>query len=305
MDRLTSLEAFVAVVDLGSFTKAATRLRLSPSMVTAHVSRLEERLGVKLLNRTTRRLDLTQQGRSFLDSARQILDSVAAAESAVRRGDNRPVGRVRIDAPALMGALYVAPALAQLKASFPDIVLDLTLGDRGTVFRTDGFDILIRVGEAAPSDHVTMRGGDTRFILVAAPDYLTRRGRPATPQDVLAHDCILYASLDAPGGNPWRFRAGDEMIRLHPPASLTCNDGGAIAEAAIEGIGLAQTLEMLVRRPLADGRLVQVLEHWAQASIPVVLTCAADRYRLPAVNAVMRFLAEEVPWGLAAPHRAG
>ena len=301
MDRLTSLEAFVAVVDLGSFTKAATRLRLSPSMVTAHVSRLEERLGVKLLNRTTRRLDLTEQGRSFLDSARQILDTMAAAEAAVRRGDNRPVGRVRIDAPAQLGALYVAPALARLKSSYPDIVLDLTLGDRGTVFRTDGFDILIRVGEAAPSDHVTMRVGETRFILVASPDYLARRGAPSKPQDLLAHDCILYASLDAPGGNPWRFRVGAETIRLHPPASLTCNDGGAIAEAAIEGVGVAQILEMLVRPPLADGRLTQVLEDWTLASTPVVLTCTADRFRLPAVNAVMRFLAEEVPWGLSPP----
>ena len=298
MDRFTELEVFVAIVDLGAFTKAAKRLRLSPAMVTTHLNRLEERLDVRLLNRTTRRLDLTEQGRIFLEEARRILDDLSAAENGVRRGDRRPAGRVRIDAPASLGTLYLVPALSALKAAYPEIVIELTLGDRGTIFRADGFDILVRVGESPPSDYRTQNLGDTRFVLVAAPSYLARRGVPKVPQDVLGHDCILYASVEAPGGDPWRFRDGGELIRIRPPVAYTFNDGRAIAEAAIAGNGLAQTLEMLVRAPIADGRLISVLDECTTAATPVVVTSAPDRYRLPAVRAVTDFLAERIDWGL-------
>lgn len=299
MDRFTALEVFVAIVDLGSFTKAAKRLRLSTAMVTTHLNRLEERLDVRLVNRTTRRLDLTEQGRVFLEDARQILDALRAAETSVRSGERRPAGRVRIDAPASLGTLYLVPALAALKAAYPDIVVELTLGDRGTIFRADGFDILVRVGEAPTADHVTHTLGQTRFVLVAAPDYIARRGTPCEPQDVLHHDCILYASADSPGGDPWRFQKSAELVRVRPPASFTFNDGRAISDAAIAGNGLAQTLDILVRAPVADGRLTRLMDDWTRAAIPVVVTCSPDRYRLPAVKAVVDFIVREIDWGLA------
>ena len=299
MDRFRELEVFVAIVDLGSFAKAAKRLRLSPAMVTTHLNRLEERLDVRLLNRTTRRLDLTEQGRLFIEDARRLLDDLSAAENGLRRGERRPAGRVRIDAPASLGTLHLVPALSQFKAAFPEIVIELTLGDRGTIYRADGFDILLRVGAAPPTDYLTRSLGETRFILVAAPAYLARRGTPRAPQDLLHHDCILYASVESPGGDPWRFRESGEMLRIRPPAAYTFNDGRAISEAAIAGNGIAQTLEMLVRAPVAEGRLVSLLENWTTATAPVVVASAPDRYRLPAVRAVMDFMAERIDWGLA------
>lgn len=300
MDRLTSLEVLVAIADLGSLRRAATRLRMSPAMVTTHLGRLEERLGVRLIARTTRRLDLTEQGREFLRDARQILDLLSAAERGVARQDRRPAGRVRIDAPASLGTLYLVPALRALRCAYPDIVIDLTLGDRGTIFRADGFDILVRVGEAPPSGSVTIELGRTRFILVAAPDYLARRGTPDRPEALLDHDCILYSSVDAPGGDPWRLQRGEAVQRISAPATLTFNDGRAITSAAVAGNGIAQNLEMLVLPELADGRLVRVLPEYCEARTPVVLACAPDRHELPAVRAVLDHLAHETDWGFSA-----
>jgi DNA-binding transcriptional LysR family regulator len=301
MDRFASLEVFVAIVDTGSFARAAARLRMSPAMATTHLARLEERLGVRLLNRTTRRIDLTEQGRTFLEEARGILETLAAAESALRRGDRRPSGRVRIDAPASVGMRFIVPAMAALRAAYPDIVVDLSLGDRGTIFRTDGFDILLRVGDAPPSDRISIPLGQTRYLLVASPVYLAKRGRPSVPDDLLDHDCILYSSVEAPGGDRWRFSQDGVLQWLRVPAALTFNDGAAIAEAAIAAAGLAQTLDMLVADPLADGRLVSILDRWTAATSPVVLTCARDRYEATAVKAVMAFLADEIEWPCAVP----
>lgn len=298
MDRFKALEVFVAIADLGSFRRAATRLRLSPAMVTTHLNRLEAQLGVRLIARTTRRIDLTEEGRGFLRDARQILDLLGAAERGVKHADSRPAGRVRIDAPASLGTLYLVPALGALRAAYPDIVIDLTLGDRGTVFRADGFDILVRVGQPPASELVGIVLGTTRFILVAAPDYLARRGMPDRPDALLDHDCILYSSVDSPGGNPWRFEQAGEARQVSAPATLTFNDGRAITAAAVAGNGIAQNLEMLVLDELADGRLVRVLTADCEARAPVTLACPQDRHELPAVRAVFDFLASDVTWGL-------
>jgi DNA-binding transcriptional LysR family regulator len=298
MDRLKALEVFVAIAELGSFRRAALQLRLSPAMVTTHLNRLEEQLGVRLIARTTRRLDLTDRGHSFLKDARAILQMVTAAEKRVGSGDGRPTGHVRLDAPASLGTLYLVPALKRLREAYPDIVIDLTLGDRGTQFRADGFDILLRVGELPRADSVASPLGETRFVLVAAPAYLERRGAPGSLPELLDHDCILYSTVEVPGGSPWRFERDGEPHRISPNAVLTFNDGRAITDAAIAGNGLAQNLEMLVQEPLADGRLVRVLESWCNATAPVVLLCPTDRHELPAVRAVMDFLAEQVAWGL-------
>jgi DNA-binding transcriptional LysR family regulator len=300
MDRLKAIEAFVAVADLGSFRRAAARLRLSPAMATTHINRLEEELGVRLIARTTRRLDLTERGVAFLHDARHILDLVRAAETSVRSGAARPAGRVRIDAPASLGTLYLLPALTGLRAAYPEIVIDLTLGDRGTVYRADGFDLLVRVGEAPLSERVSLLLGETRFALVAAEDYLARRGCPETPEAVLDHDCILYSSVEAPGGGAWRFLKDGASRIVRPTATFTFNDGRAISDAAIAGLGIAQTLEMLVHAPLADRRLVPVLDDWCGATAPVVLTCTRDRHELPAVRAVMEHLAYAIDWRLGA-----
>jgi LysR family transcriptional regulator, regulator for bpeEF and oprC len=296
MDRLTAMEAFVAVAEMGSFTGAAARMRMSAAMMTLHVARLEERLGVRLFNRTTRRVDLTEDGRQLLEHARAALHAYAAAEKALKPGSGVS-GRVRIDAPASIGHAFIVPALARFHELHPDIVIDLSLGDRGTVFRADGFDILLRVGEVPLSDWTTIALGQTRMIFLAAPAYLKRKGAPSVPEDLNDHGCVLYASVEAPGGNPWSFVREGRKSRIRPPATFTFNDGAAIMAAARAGLGIAQNLEMLARDDLQSGALVPVLQDWTP-SLSVVLTSAKDRYALPYVRAAADFLADEIDWRL-------
>ncbi|MBO9376224.1 LysR family transcriptional regulator [Sphingomonas histidinilytica] len=297
MDRLTAMEAFVAVAELGSFSRAAARMRMSAAMMTLHVARLEEHLGVRLFNRTTRRVDLTEDGRALLDHARAALHAYVQAENALKPGSGL-TGRVSIDAPASIGHGFVVPALEHFHRLHPDIVVDLSLGDRGTVFRADGFDILLRVGEAPLAGWIAVPLGATRLTCLAAPDYLDRHGTPETPEDLNEHRCILYASVEGPGGNPWSFVRNGRRVRIRPPAAFTFNDGAAIMAMTAAGLGIAQNLEMLAHDALQSGTLRRVLEDWTTPTLPVVLMSAKDRYALPYVRAAMDFLAERIDWRL-------
>ncbi|HZU62442.1 MAG TPA: LysR family transcriptional regulator [Novosphingobium sp.] len=297
MDRLSALEAFVAVAETGSFTRAAAQRRLSTPMMTLHVARLEEHLGARLFNRTTRRVDLTEEGLRLLPHAREVIAAYGAAEGALLPGRGL-VGRVRIDAPASIGHRRIVPLLAELQAAYPAIAIDLSLGDRGTVFRIDGFDIILRVGEAPLSGWITKPLGETRQLCIAAPAYLARHGTPARPEDVHAHRCLLYASVEAPGGSPWLFARNGRPIRLRPPPAHTFNDGAAILAAARAGLGIAQHLETIARDDLLAGALVPVLLDHVAPAITVSLMSARERHGLPHVRAIMDYLIERVDWQL-------
>ncbi|MEA1652860.1 LysR substrate-binding domain-containing protein [Nitrospirillum sp. BR 11164] len=302
MTQIIELMVFTTIVDVGSMSRAATRLRLSPAMVTMHLARLEASLDAKLLNRSTRRLELTDQGRVFLSHARAILDAVAIAEVAVREADGRPTGRVRIDAPASLGRRLVLPLVPDCREAYPGIVIDLSLGDRGTLHRPDGFDIMLRVGTVPDTTRKTVKLGIGRLLLVAAPDYLTRRGVPRTPDDLNTHDCILYSSVESPGGNRWRFIREGASTWLRPKPILTLNDGGAMTEAAIAGAGIAQILDILVAEPVAKGTLVALMPDWTSAGVPVTLSLGRDGEVPAAVKAVFDFLATRLKWdALAMP----
>lgn len=297
MDRLTSMEVFVAVAETGSFTRAAARMRISVPMTTLHISRLEERLGVRLFNRTTRRVDLTQEGSRLIEPARELIAGYAAAERSVRPGGG-PQGRVRVDAPASIGHACILPRLAEFHAAFPDIVIDLTLGDRGTVFRVDGFDIVMRVGEPPLSGWVTHHLGETRQLCLASPAYLAQQGTPQTPDELTGHRCLLYASVEAPGGSPWLFQHEGKPLRVRPAPAFTFNDGAALLSAARDGLGIAQQLEMVAHDDTRSGRLVPLLLPWA-APVSATLMGAKERLALPHVGAVMEFLCARVDWQLS------
>ena len=296
MDRLTGYEVLAAVVDGGGFARAARALGMSVSMTSTHVSRLEQRVGTRLLTRSTRRLELTAAGQRFLAEARSILEAVAAAESSAGVGKRRPACRVRIDAPTSLGLRYILPSLAAFRAEFPSISLDLSLGDRGTQFRLDSFDVVLRVGDIDQGDVATTHLTETHFVQVAAPDYLRARGTPKTPEDLHGHDCILYASTGSPGGNHWRFERAGKTRWLRPRAVMTFNHGDAIRAAAVAGIGVAQTLDMLIKPDLESGGLIRILKDWNRTPVPVSALAARDRAASPAVAATLGFLANRVNW---------
>ena len=295
MDRLTGFEVFVAIVDSGSFSRAAERLALSPTMVSTHLARLEDRLGTRLINRTTSRFGLTPHWHMLLEQARAILEAVEQAESLVQMRDMGPSGHVALDVPGAIGLRFVVPALPQLRALHPRIALDLSVGDRSMMFRPEGFDMLIRIGVPAEGKGEVINLGRTRFVQVASPDYLARRGEPVTPDDLHDHDCVLYATVDRPVGQ-WRFVRGKERRSLRPASVATFNHGDAIAAAAVAGVGIGQTLEMLVAPELASGRLKPVLTEWNRESVDVQLFIPQDRVKRQAVRAVAQFLRDQVDW---------
>ena len=298
MDRLTGLEVFVAIVDAGSFARAAERLALSPTMVSTHLARLEDRLGTRLIHRTTRRFALTPQGHLFLEEARAVLEALDHAEEMARGSDAGPAGRIALDAPGAIGLRFVVPALPRLRVLHPRIMLDLSVIDRSMLFRPEGFDMLVRVGVPAEGKGEVVSLGATRFVQVASPDYLARRGRPQTPDDLHDHDCVLFATIDRPVGQ-WRFVRDGERRSMRPASVATFNHGDAIAAAAVAGVGIGQTLEMLVGPELASGRLERVLTDWNREPVDIQLFLPQDRAKRPAVRAVADFLRDRVDWGTA------
>lgn len=295
MDRLKAMEVFIQIVDRGSMSRAAAALGISTTTVSAYLSHLEGHLGRRLLDRSTRRIDLTQEGRRFLDDARHIVEAVALAEDGAASQSARPRGRVRIDVPALIGHRYILPALPDFLAEFPEIAIEMSFGDRASVFRPDGFDILVRVGEVDTAGVDVLRLQRTRYVYVACPDYLARRGTPSTPKDLEAHDCIVYSTVDQPGGRWWTFEHGGITDRVRPPSRLSLNDGTAILNGAVAGLGVAKMLEMLVMREIADGSLVEVLADCKDQPVVLSAMIAQDRGRLPAVTAAMAFL-QAIDW---------
>lgn len=295
MDRLASLEVLVAIVDCGGFGRAAERLGMSPTMVSTHLARLEDRLGAQLIHRSTRRFALTPQGHLFVDEARAILEAIRHAEHAVRRGGAGPSGRVSIDAPGAIGLRFVVPAAPLFRALHPRVALDLSVGDRSTVFRPEGFDLLIRVGTPPEGKGEVITLGRTHYAQVASPDYLARRGTPATPDDLHDHDTVMYVSTARPVGQ-WRFWRAEEKRTIRPISAATFNHGDAITQAAVAGMGIAQTLEMLVAPELAAGKLVPVLTEWNKEPIDIQLFIPHDRTRRAAVRAAADFLREKVDW---------
>jgi DNA-binding transcriptional LysR family regulator len=264
-------------------------------MVSTHLARLEARLGTRLIHRTTRRFALTPQGNVLLEEARLILDAMGHAENLVRRSEAGPSGRVAVDAPGAIGLRFVVPALLGLRAAHPRIMLDLSVGDRSMLFRPEAFDLLIRVGVPSEGKGEIIRLGQTRFLQVAAPAYLERRGFPATPDALHDHDCILYATAERPVGQ-WRFRRGKEQRSVRPDSVATFNHGDAITAAAVAGLGVAQTLELLVAPELASGKLVQVLGEWNHERVDVQLFIPQDRSKRPAVRTVAEYLQTKVDW---------
>jgi len=297
MDRLTSLEVFVEVVERGSFSRAAEFLGISATMASTHVTRLEQRVGKRLLERTTRRMDLTREGRAYFEEVRRLLAGIRAAEEAVR-GTTTPRGRVTIAAPSSLGRQYVLPQIKPFRDRFPEVSLDVSLGDRWAVVRPDDVDVMLRVGEPGSADSATYVLGHTRLIAVASPDYLARRGTPETPANLVQHDCIAYGAPERPGGHRWRFIEDGRPQWRSAPAVLSLNDGRAITAAACAGVGVALNLEMLMTEELADRRLVTLFPELESEPLPVCLTSPVKRGASPAVQATIDFL-RALDWNLS------
>jgi DNA-binding transcriptional LysR family regulator len=262
MDRLKQLESFAAAATKGSLTAAAHAEGVAPAVIGRRIDALEERLGVKLLVRTTRRITLTHEGSAFLEDCQRLLADLANAEASVSAGGVKASGHLRVTAPGGFGRRHVAPLVPRFIAQHPDVSVSLNLSDRVVDIVNESFDCAIRVGDLPDSSLISVRLADNRRLCVATPAYLQRAGVPQTPADLSRHECLTLSS-DASQTRGWAFQVDGEVLHLRPSGRLDCSDGQVLHDWCAQGLGIAWRSTWEVENEIADGRLVAVLEAFA------------------------------------------
>lgn len=261
MDRFKQLETFVAVATLGSLSAAARAEGVAPAMIGRRIDALEARLGVRLLVRSTRRLSLTSEGQALLEDAQRILRELEDSESRVAHGSGRPSGHLRVTAPAGFGRRHVAPLLPAFIADYPEVTVTLDLSDRVVDLIEERYDCAVRIGELTDSRLVGMRLADNRRVVVAAPSYIARRGKPAKPADLAAHDCLVLGPQGSQSRG-WLFRENGRTFAQRVGGTLECSDGSVLHEWALAGCGLSWRSMWEVHDDIKAGRLVTVLDDY-------------------------------------------
>lgn len=289
MDRLHELEVFVAVADAGSFAKAGTRLRLSPPAVTRAVSALEDRLGARVFNRTTRSLTITEVGQRFLDSARRVLVDLDAAEKEAVGETAMPQGHLTITASVTFGRSALAPLVCGFLNQHPRVTASVVLLDRVVNLVEEGIDLAVRIGPLPDSSLIAKRVGAVRRILVASPDYLARRGMPVSPADLKLHSVIAFTGLMP--NREWRFASdrSPNSVALNP--TLEINDATAAIAAAEMGHGITIALSYMVHEKIREGKLVVVLDDFTPSARPVHLVYPRTRLVASKVRAFVDYAA--------------
>jgi len=262
MDRLKQMESFTLVATKGSLTAAAQAEGVAPAVIGRRIDGLEERLGVKLLVRTTRKISLTHEGSAFLEDCQRLLGDLSNAEASVSAGGLKASGYVRITAPAGFGRRHVAPLIPQFLAQHPDVHLSLNLSDRVIDIVNEGFDCAVRVGDLPDSSLVSLRLADNRRLCVAAPSYLKRAGVPEHPSELTRHECLTLSS-DASQTRGWAFTVDGQLTHLRPSGRLDCSDGQVLHDWCVAGLGLAWRSTWEVEADIAAGRLQPVLDDFA------------------------------------------
>ena len=266
MSKLKQLETFVSVAARGGLTAAAKAEGVAPAIIGRRIDALEERLGVKLLVRTTRRVTLTHEGSGFLEDCQRLLAALASAEASVSAGGLKPTGHLALTAPAGFGRRHVAPLVPHFRELYPEVTIALNLSDRVVDLAAEGFDCAVRVGEMPDSSLVSVRLADNRRLCVAAPSYLKRHGLPKTPQDLARFDCLTLSS-DASQTRGWAFSlpqpTGVEVVHLKPGGPLSCSDGEVLFDWCLAGYGIAWRSTWEVHAEVAAGVLLPVLEQFA------------------------------------------
>jgi DNA-binding transcriptional LysR family regulator len=299
MDRLRAFEVFVTVVSRGSFTRAADALDTSPANVTRYVNELEAHLGTRLLNRTSRKLSLTEGGETLYARCKSILDDVAETEGLVSSASVEPRGRLRINAPVSFGILHLAPLWPEFMRKYPGVELDVSLIDRVVDIVEEGYDLAIRISRAGSTSHAARKLATSRNILCASPAYLARYGYPAAPADLVEHRCIGYSY--AATGNEWQLidserKAHTVKVNYH----MHTNNGDTARAAALAGQGVIWQPTFLVGNDLRAGKLIQLLPDYRLPDIDVLALYPSRRHLSAKIRAMVDFLVDAFggvpPW---------
>ncbi len=289
MDKLTSTQHFVAVVEQGSFARAADRLNVSVSVVSRNVSDLEAQLGTRLLNRTTRRLSLTETGRAYYERANVLLADWDEMESEASSSVTEPRGTVRLTASITLGVNQLAPAIAAFQAAYPAVRFDCNLTDRYVDLIEEGMDLAIRIGSGSPGHLVARRIGETQMIASASPGYLKAHGKPKVPSDLLRHNCITYEYITP--RDHWRFVDNNKEIKLDVKGSAHSNLGNMAAALAEAGVGICYEPDFIVADAIKRGALVPLLRNYWPPASPVMAVYPSRRHLSAKVRQFVDFLA--------------
>jgi DNA-binding transcriptional LysR family regulator len=297
MDRMTSMATFVKVVETGGFSTAARALDMSPSMVTTHVQSIEERLGVRLLNRSTRKVGLTEVGQAYYERCVQILSEMDDADKIAQALQSTPRGTLRLNTSIVMPPL-ISPVISEFVRLYPDVGVEMVISDRMVDLVEEGFDLSIRATPVPDLSLIVRRLATYRFVICATPEYLAQRGTPRTPADLANHNCLIFSQ--SPWGNDWQFSGPEGDQRVTVTGNLRSNSAVALRLAALCGQGLLATMSFQVADDLKSGRLVSVLSDFLPNEYPV-LAVYPHRHRLSAkvrsfIDVVARHFREDPVW---------
>ncbi len=289
-DPLDGISTFAAVVDAASFSGAAKALRRSKAAVSTQVRRLEDRLGVRLLHRTTRRLSLTDEGRAYYEHCRRILDEAKEAEDALDNLTAEPRGLLRVNAPMSFGVLHLGTAVAEFMQVHPDVEIDLVLNDRQVDLVEDGFDMAIRIADLPDSSLIARRLAPCRRVVIASPEYWSRRGRPSHPSELADHEALIYDYLSEPG--VWPFKGPEGPFTVKVSGRLRANNGDALIEAARAGLGIDYSPTFFCCNDLTHGALETALADFEADPIAIYAVYPHRRHLSTRVRAFVDFLAD-------------
>ncbi|WP_437882051.1 LysR family transcriptional regulator [Pseudomonas sp. LRF_L74] len=298
MDRALEMQVFCSVIDKGSFIAASEPLGLSKAAVSRHVAALEERLGVRLLQRTTRRIALTEEGRLFHQRAREVLELMDLAERSVASDEQEPSGTLRINAPVSFGIQHLGPLWSAFISRYPKIELDITLNDRLVDLLEEGYDLAVRIARMENSSLVGRRLATTRMRLCASPGYLASHPALAHPRNLLEHRVIAYSHFAS--GNAWSFTGPEGEVSVQTHSVVRCNNGDTCRAIALEGGGILLQPSFMLHDDLRRGALVEVLPDYRSVTLGVYAVYPSRKFLAPRVRALVDYLAQRfarVDWG--------
>lgn len=293
MENLTDIAVFIQIVESGSFTAAAERLGLSRSVVSKYLTRLEDRLGARLLNRTTRRLSLTEAGHTFFARSQHGLQEIEAAEAEVSRLQETPRGVLRLNTPMSFGILHIAPAIADFINQYPELSVEMNLDDQQVNLVEEGVDVAIRIAELPDSSLIARKLGSCRRVVCATKDYLEKNGTPRTPNDLRKHNTFTFRYHDSP--SEWQFLSAEgRFVTVPVSGSIQMNNSLAIRESLLCGAGITLIPSFVVGEDIKAGRLHEVLKDYRAQEFSIYAVYPERRHLSPKVKAFIEFMKERI-----------
>lgn len=297
MDKFQEMRVFSAVVDASSFVAAADSLGISKAAVSRYVSELEQRLGVRLMHRTTRKLSLTPEGEVFLARCRDILASIESSEAEISTRSVTASGLLKVSVPVSFGIRHLAPLWSEFLSDHPQVTLDVQLADRVIDLVDEGFDLAVRIARLPDSSLISRQLASTRLVLCAAPSYLKRRGTPAHPSELEQHHVLGYSLMAM--GDQWKFTGPEGPVSVKVRPRMWTNNGDSCVAAALQGSGIQLQPTFLIDEELASGQLVEILPQFRSVELGIYAVYPSRKFVLPKVRAMVEFLANKLgqaPW---------